>query len=240
MLNRIAPLAALLVAALPGTPAAAESHFADCTAQTGSNATVIIPAAVTDDLEQGDEIAAFTPEGACAGVAVWDGESLALALWEDDPTTPEKEGFAEGEAIAFRVWRAGPQVELPAVEVELDPDFTATAHFERDGIFLVASMSGLTTAIEDGSLPEAFELEQNFPNPFASTTTIRYGLPEQAPVRIELYNVVGQRVALLFNETQQAGWHRITLDASNLASGTYIYRITAGSATATRRMVLLR
>lgn len=247
MSTRIAAFAACLLLSSSALPASAATHFTECKAQTGSNATAIIPVSAVENLEIGDEIAVFTAEGMCAGVATWEGENLAFALWEDDPTTSAKDGFALGEPITFRVWKSNARVELTRVEAQLESVTGSATHFERDGIFVIASLSGHSTSAEDGSLPEAFALDQNFPNPFASATTIRYGLPEQAydlpqqiPVRIELYNVVGQRVAVLVDEAQPAGWHRVTFDASGLASGTYLYRITAGHFVATRRMLVVR
>ena len=89
-------------------------------------------------------------------------------------------------------------------------------------------------------LPETFQLNQNYPNPFNPVTTIQYGLPEAADVQLELYNILGQRVAVLVSETLQAGYHTVSLDASGLSSGVYLYRLTAGSFTQTRKLTLMK
>ena len=89
-------------------------------------------------------------------------------------------------------------------------------------------------------LPGAFQLEQNYPNPFNPSTKIDFTIPTSGPVQLKVYNVLGQEVATLVNETLTPGSHTATFDASRLASGIYMYKITAGSFVSTRKMVLLK
>ncbi len=77
------------------------------------------------------------------------------------------------------------------------------------------------------ALPEAFGVE-NYPNPFNPVTHIRYALPVPAKVKIEVFNLLGQRVITLVNEHKPAGYHVVDFDASQLASGMYYYRFQAG------------
>jgi hypothetical protein len=90
------------------------------------------------------------------------------------------------------------------------------------------------------TLPGGYVLLQNYPNPFNPTTTIRYGVPRQSAVTLSVFNTLGQQVATLVNETQAAGYHEVKFDGSNLASGVYFYRLTAGYFVATNRLLLLR
>ena len=90
------------------------------------------------------------------------------------------------------------------------------------------------------NLPGGYVLLQNYPNPFNPTTTIRYGVPRQSAVTLSVFNTLGQQVATLVNETQAAGYHEVKFDGSNLASGVYFYRLTAGYFVATNRLLLLR
>jgi hypothetical protein len=90
-------------------------------------------------------------------------------------------------------------------------------------------------------LPRQFELRPNRPNPFNPTTQIRFGLPEPAEVRLEIFNVLGQRVTMLVNGRLDAGWHEVPFDASGLSSGIYLCRIQAGPAfIQTRKMMFVK
>lgn len=77
------------------------------------------------------------------------------------------------------------------------------------------------------STPETFELFQNYPNPFNPTTTISYQLSSPGRVRLVVSNLLGQEVARLVDAEREAGFHQELWDASSLASGLYIYQITA-------------
>ena len=85
-----------------------------------------------------------------------------------------------------------------------------------------------------------YELSQNYPNPFNPQTMIRYGLPEDAQVRLVVYNVAGQKIKTLVNEEQEAGYHECIWDGKDVASGIYFYRLQAGDFVQTRKMVLLK
>lgn len=89
-------------------------------------------------------------------------------------------------------------------------------------------------------VPDAFELNQNFPNPFNPATTIRYAIPTASLVSLVVYNMIGQEVQTLVSEFQNAGSYTVILDASRLSSGTYLYRLSAGSNSEIRKMVLLK
>jgi hypothetical protein len=88
--------------------------------------------------------------------------------------------------------------------------------------------------------PASYGLMQNYPNPFNPTTVIRYSLPVQELVSLTVYNILGQEVARIINEVQEPGEKSVAFDASALSSGTYTYRLTAGSFTQSRTMILLK
>jgi len=92
----------------------------------------------------------------------------------------------------------------------------------------------------DESLPTDFSLSQNYPNPFNPVTDIEFGLPSPCHVRLEVYNVVGQTVVTLVDGRREAGFYTVSWDGSNVASGVYLYRLTAGDYVQTRKMLLLK
>ena len=93
---------------------------------------------------------------------------------------------------------------------------------------------------ERAGLPAEFALSQNYPNPFNPETVIEFALPQSGDVSLVVYNLRGEEVALLLSGTMPAGNHRISWDASRLASGIYLYRLVAGDFIETRKMVLLK
>jgi hypothetical protein len=94
--------------------------------------------------------------------------------------------------------------------------------------------------IEEETLPVAYALDQNYPNPFNPKTGVRYQVPGISDVKLVVYDLLGREVAVLLNEKKSPGTYELQFDGSGLASGVYIYRLTAGSFVASRRMVLLK
>ena len=94
--------------------------------------------------------------------------------------------------------------------------------------------------LNDDVLPQSYMLEQNFPNPFNPTTTIAFALPQAADVNLSVFNLLGQRVAVLHEGPLTAGRKQVQFNASDLPSGVYLYRLEAGGRTASRRMLLLK
>lgn len=88
--------------------------------------------------------------------------------------------------------------------------------------------------------PERFVLEQNFPNPFNPSTTIRYSLPVRSHVTLSIFNTLGQQIATLVQGEREAGYHEATFDGANLSSGGYLCRLQAGDYVATKRLLLIK
>ena len=115
---------------------------------------------------------------------------------------------------------------------------------------LQAAVIGLTeleiTSIdEQTALPEATELSQNYPNPFNANTVIEYSLKSQSEVHLSIYNILGEQVTELVNETQQPGiyraiWNGRDNGGNEVAGGVYFYRLNTGDKTISKRMIYLK
>jgi Secretion system C-terminal sorting domain len=93
---------------------------------------------------------------------------------------------------------------------------------------------------EPSPLPASYSLRPNYPNPFNPTTTIKYELPTSTEVRLSVCDILGREVSVLVSGRKEAGIHEVRFDASNLSSGVYLCRLTAGSFVQTRKLLLLR
>jgi photosystem II stability/assembly factor-like uncharacterized protein len=111
----------------------------------------------------------------------------------------------------------------------------------QQGGFLSTASSVLTSLDETGySRPNVFGLMQNYPNPFNPFTVIRYSLPLKIHVTLRIYNLIGQEVATLVDEIQDAGFKQVEWNASQLPSGLYVYRLTAGDFTDAKKLLLVK
>ncbi len=102
------------------------------------------------------------------------------------------------------------------------------------------STTATNVANEDETLPGGFALKQNFPNPFNPTTSIAFTVPVSGEVTLQVFDLLGRSVATLLQGPLAAGDHSVAFNAAALPSGTYLYRLTAGSEVSTRVMTLLK
>lgn len=254
MRHLLATLALTIAAfASGGAWAQAPTHFANCAQFTGRTATLLFPtdAVLTIDgenLQVGDEIAAFTPGGNCAGAAVYMGGALALPVWEDDPYTEAYDGFSKGEALAIHVYQRATGMVVQAAGtgplVSYDPAYDTKGEFSPDAVLVVTALSlasGVTSS--QGVLPLSFGLNSAYPNPFTSTTTLTYSLPAAADVTLEVFDLLGRRVSTLVNEAQGPGRYEVPFDAAalgeQLAAGVYVGVLRTDDQSATIRLTLL-
>lgn len=112
------------------------------------------------------------------------------------------------------------------------PALTWMAQFVKDNPVSVAEPAAI--------VPAAFELEQNFPNPFNPTTSIRYGVPRSSQVTLTVFDMLGREIRTLVNEVQPAGQYTVDFDGRDLASGVYFYRLSSGSFNAAKKFVMVK
>jgi photosystem II stability/assembly factor-like uncharacterized protein len=105
------------------------------------------------------------------------------------------------------------------------------------GAWQVDVTTGIASPSEE---PSTFAVNQNYPNPFNPTTVISYKLSTVSYVTLKVYDILGNEVATLVNEKQEAGTHSVPFDGSHFSSGVYFYRLAAGNMTSTKKMVLLK
>ena len=107
-----------------------------------------------------------------------------------------------------------------------------------DTICVKTTLIGIKKINSD--IPKEFALYQNYPNPFNPSTTISYEIPKPAFVKVAIYDILGNEVALIVNEKQQPGKYDVTWDASNYASGVFFYKLTSGDFIQIKKMVVLK
>ncbi len=107
-------------------------------------------------------------------------------------------------------------------------------------VWLVKVESGLDDVSDDNEIPIEYNSVNNYPNPFNSSTTIEYNLTKKQNVKLEIYNLLGQRITTLIDSYQQAGRHGVIWDAKGYPGGIYFYKLTAGNTVFTKRMTLLK
>ncbi|MDX1530127.1 MAG: T9SS type A sorting domain-containing protein [Rhodothermales bacterium] len=315
--------------ATPPTAPSPTPRGTDGTAGTGAYATTVVPPDAPlviirrgfswKMLEPGDEVALFSADGVCGGTVTLGASNMAIAVWADDPVTPEKDGFYPDEPLHFRVWDASVGKEYRSPQHLVLSNFLAPHNqgvdFDRDSAYFLswlvvvdwdrrgtrgrpsahalgaadgqaagapdretiarfmeetfgvseierrveaALLAGTPPADADESarsaataepnalksdpsgLADAVALEAVYPNPFTHEATVAYALPEEEHVVVEVYDLLGRPVATLVDGTVPAGRHEVRLDGTSLAAGPYVVRLRAGSATATKRIVLAR
>ena len=143
-----------------------------------------------------------------------------------------------------------------------DPTFpkelTSPSEFEysydiqaKDNLILLSNIYGggvwilknnlITSIIKDYTNQVSdFQLSQNYPNPLNSNTIIEFGVPKKEKVTIEIFNVLGQIVKILLNKEVETGKHKVEFNVTNLSSGIYFYKLSAGGSSITKKMVILK
>ncbi|SHK78806.1 T9SS type A sorting domain-containing protein [Rhodothermus profundi] len=225
----------------------AQQFFTDCVRDTDNNATLTVPLDTPPllngkPISPGSELAAYTPEGICAGVAVWDGQQpLVLTLWGDDPLiTPEtKEGFAPGDTILLHLWErslgehVGPDNGRFEVRYASGNVFLDSGRYQPNALYKVARLVIVperATSVDPVTeqRPAITRLRAAYPNPFQAHTTLQVELSEATRARLVVYNLMGQEVAHLLDALLPPGVYQYVWRPEGLPAGLYVVRLEAG------------
>lgn len=106
--------------------------------------------------------------------------------------------------------------------------------------YIAGTTTPVTAVKENKVSPKVYSLDQNYPNPFNPSTQISFSLEKAGMTQLNVYNLLGQKVASLVNQSLAAGQHIVNFKADNLPSGMYIYNLTSGTYSVTKKMVLLK
>ncbi|RPI06183.1 MAG: DUF4957 domain-containing protein [Ignavibacteriae bacterium] len=144
-------------------------------------------------------------------------------------------------------------LHIVADTISMNPQFKDTANGDftiqnaalpkgADGLVLGDTRWGPRTAVDDvvSGLPREFSVDQNFPNPFNPTTSIRFSLPRASNVSVKVFTLLGQEVASVFSGYKAAGVHTMPFNAAHLGSGVYFYKVEAGKFVDVKKMVLVK
>ncbi len=199
------------------------------------------------DLEAGDEVAVFDGD-LCVGTAGGTGEQsisnpLIIHAGMDDGCG---NGFEEGDVITFRILDASESSEAVVTAVTyMDPGTgnevdNPTFESLSDYAIILVTHSEFMEVQDELGLPETFALNQNYPNPFNPVTHIPFELVEPQHVKLVIYDITGKEVLSLVNDLLLTGRYTVQVNASDLATGIYFYRIYTDKFTATKKMILLK
>lgn len=186
------------------------------------------------DINNGERFVRFTYYPGSQVITETDG-LLATIYFSVDGSAPEQSVAIDS---INKLEYAGPPALWTRVEVAdtsgvnlFFPDFTS-------GTVVVHN----PLDVDDNllTMPNQLELKQNFPNPFNPSTTIAFALPERSHVNLTVYNILGQEVEILVNETMNPGVYEVNWEASEKASGVYFYRLTFKDKVLTKKMALLK
>ncbi len=167
-----------------------------------------------------------------------------VGVWEIAPNTawitysPTSGTVPGGGQEVFDVLLDAREIGLGEYGVNLVFNHNAISQSDTLQIRLTVSETGVNP--EEATIPFTYSLGQNYPNPFNPTTVIPYSIRDRVRVRLDVYNVLGQRVARLVDGVMDPGQYKSTLNVRDLASGIYFYQIKAGTFSKTRKMVILK
>jgi spore coat protein A, manganese oxidase len=227
-----------------GTPSV--HHYAPSFTTTGSSATLLLR--FKDAVHDLDEVVARNAQGLCIGTGLIKDQQAIVTLWGDNTITRITDGAIEGERLTLAQWSPETKIEKQLSVIKMTDGINggtldASVTYRTNAVSIAEVVQGAqaeTFASVTGAIPTEFSLGQNYPNPFNPETRIAYGLPKDARVVLDVFDILGQKVVRLVDGMKPAGYHEAAFNASQLSSGLYVYRLTAGDFIQVKKMMLVR
>ncbi len=170
-------------------------------------------------------------------VDLWEIDTYSNWISIQNPTGTVAAG--ETETVELRLHSYGLPADTFTVAVEISHNACTEDQEWVDVTMIVDDGKGLGDQ-PTNDLPTEFSFDGAYPNPFNPIARVKFGLPETAVVKATVFNLLGQKVATLANQPMQAGFHQLTFDGSNLASGMYFLNFQAGPINETTRLILMK
>lgn len=205
------------------------------------NVYVLMNALLTNHLQNGDEIAIFDG-GECVGATAYQTGSqyLAIPISQDDPSTPQLDGYQAGHSFNIKIWKNSTQSELINLPFEL---ISGSASFDPGATGFIQINSLVSNS--DITKPKFTDISSIYPNPFNPTTKIQYSISEGSAVEIEVFNIKGQKVTTLISQYHEPGnyevmWQGKDRNGRNVGSGVYFCKLKTNSKQIIRKMVMVK
>ena len=194
---------------------------------TGCNMSIFVSALEGIDFHLDDEIGVVNSVGMAVGGAVMTNRPpFGIAVWGNDPTTPDRDGMNEGEPFDFMLRDSRTDEVL-----ELHSNPTGLV-YQTDDLIEVT----LSTPVAPGE----FQIAKVYPNPFNSITNISFNIDRSGVYNLVVYDLMGRRIAGQVMDLKAVGRHYYRFDGRNLSSGTYLIRIKNGNRQVTRKVLFLK
>lgn len=171
----------------------------------------------------------------------WQGGTLFVKIYQQQPQAWQTYTMP----VKVRAYKAGLDTTFTLPDSMRAQTFSIQLGFRPDSVALdpdnwILKQRGTPVPEDWHEIPSQLVLLQNYPNPFNAGTKITYDLPAVSRVRLQVFDILGREVATLLDGVQRTGTHTVSLNALNLASGVYIYRLTAGEFVGVKKMILVK
>lgn len=201
--------------------------------QSSVNYTLIV---LNENAKDGDEAGVFDQQNILVGGGVFrDGKAAVVVYGNESITDETDEGAEENELLNVYTYSSGTGSVNAAVDAveNLDGSVSGQLVFKNNS-------AGIIRISSSGTVPLEFNVYQNYPNPFNPETVISFDIAQAGLVKLDVFDIMGQKVASLVDEVKDAGRYNVKFNASALSTGTYFYKLVQGNNTSVKKMILIK